>query len=141
MRNKDRQDPAAVIRLADERLIEYLQKLDFVSHTIIPETDHFTEYNRVGMYPHPISIAVGPFGSLLFLTLNQETGTSNLYMAQLHNPVQKVEVIKTVVPAKEVHLHNNIMFLVGNHGKLHSTNSSKEAFVSMSLNCGTTVKC
>lgn len=60
------------------------------------------------MYPHPISIAVGPFGSLLFLTLNQETGTSNLFMAQLHNPVQKVEVIKTAVPAKEVHFNNNI---------------------------------
>ena len=87
VRNKDCQDLAAVIRLADERLIQYLQKLDFVSHTIIPETDHFTEYNRVGMYPHSISIAVGRFGSMLFLTLNQETGTSNLYMAQLHNPI------------------------------------------------------
>ena len=116
VRNKDRQDPAAVIRLADEKLIEYLQKQDFISHTIIPEIDHFTEYNRVGMYPHPISISVGPFGSLLFLTLNQETGTSNLYMAQLHNPVQKVEVIKTAVPAKEVHFNNNVVFLAGNHG-------------------------
>ena len=74
VRNKDRQDPAAVIRLADEKLIEYLQQPDFVSHTIILEMDRFTEHNRVGMYPHPINIAIGPFRSLLFLTLNQETG-------------------------------------------------------------------
>ena len=116
VRNKDRQDPAAVIKLADEKLIDYLQKLDFVSHTIIPETDHFTEYNRVGMYPHPISVAVGPFGNLLILSLNQETGTSNLYMAQLHNPVQKVEVLKKAVAAKEVHYGNNVVFLTCNHG-------------------------
>ena len=48
VRNKDRQDPATVIRFTDEKLIEYLKELDFVSHTIIPETDHFTELNGVG---------------------------------------------------------------------------------------------
>lgn len=94
VRNKDCQDPAAVIRLADEKLIEYLKELDFMSHTIIPETDHFTELNRVGMYPHSISITMVPYGSLQFLTLNQEMGTSNLCMAQLHNPIQKVEVLR-----------------------------------------------
>ena len=76
VRNKDRQDPAAVISLADEKLIEYLRPLDFVSHTIIPEMDHFIEHKSVGMYSHPINIAVGSFSSLLFLILNQETGRS-----------------------------------------------------------------
>ena len=74
VRNKDRQGLAVVIRLAEEKLIEYLQQLDFVNHTIIPEMNHFTEHNRVGMYPHPINIAVGPYSSLLLLTMNQETG-------------------------------------------------------------------
>ena len=50
VRNKDRQGPAVVIRLAEEKLIEYLQQLDFVNHTIIPEMDHFNEHKRVGMY-------------------------------------------------------------------------------------------
>ena len=94
VRNKDRQDPAAVISLADEKLIEYLRQLDFVSHTIIPEMDHFIEHKSVGMCSHPINIAVGSFSSLLFLTLNQETGRSNLYMAQMHNLVRKVEVLR-----------------------------------------------
>ena len=74
VRNKERQGPAVVIRLAEEKLIGYLQQLDFVNYTIIPEMNHFTEHNRVGMYPHPINIAVGPDSSLLFLTMNQETG-------------------------------------------------------------------
>ena len=73
VRNKDPQGPAVVIRLAEEKLIEYLQQLDFVNHTIIPKMNHFTEHNRVGMYPHPINTAVGPYSSLLFLTMNQET--------------------------------------------------------------------
>ena len=68
------------------------------------------------MFTHPISIALGPFGNLLFLSLNQEKGTSNLYMAQLHNPVQKVEVLKKAVAAKEVHYDSNVVFLTGNHG-------------------------
>ena len=69
------------------------------------------------MYLHPINIAVGPFSSLLFLTLNQETGGSNLYIAQLHNPVQKVEVLKESVAAKEVHFKNSVVFLAGNELK------------------------
>ena len=117
VQNKDRWDSAAVIRLVDEKLIEYLQQQDFVSHTIIPEMDHVTEHSRVGMYLHPINIAVGPFSSLLFLTLNQETGGSNLYIAQLHNPVQKVEVLKESVAAKEVHFKNSVVFLAGNELK------------------------
>ena len=39
VQNKDRWDSAAVIRLVDEKLIEYLQQQDFVSHTILPEMD------------------------------------------------------------------------------------------------------
>lgn len=61
---------------------------------------------------------MGPYGSLLFLTLNQEMGTSNLYMAQLHNPIQKVEVLKKAVAAKEVHYDNNVVFLAGNQGPI-----------------------
>ena len=118
VRNKDRQDPAAVISLTDEKLIEYLRPLDFVSHTIIPEMDHFIEHKSVGMFSHPINIAVGSFSSLLFLILNQETGRSNLYMAQLHNPVRKVEVLKESVTAKEVHFKNNVVFLAGNDGPI-----------------------
>ena len=37
VRNKDRQDPSAVLKLTGERFIEFLRSLDFVVHTIIPE--------------------------------------------------------------------------------------------------------
>ena len=89
IRNKDRQDPIAVIKLTNPDFTKYLRTLDFVGHTIIPATDHFTEHNKVGMHPNPISITTGPYGSLLLLTLNTGTGLSSLFMAQLHNPIQK----------------------------------------------------
>ena len=48
----------------------------------------------------------------------KKIGTSNFYMAQLHNPIQKVEVPKKAVAAKEVHNDNNAVFLAGNHGPI-----------------------
>ena len=39
-------------------------------------------------------------------------------MAQLHNPVQNVEVLKESVAAKEVHFKNNVVSLAGNDGPI-----------------------
>ena len=39
-------------------------------------------------------------------------------MAQLHNLVQKVEVPKESVAAKEIHFKNNVVFLAGNDGPI-----------------------
>ena len=50
VRNKDRQDPTAVLKLSDDKLIEHLSSVGCVVHTIIPETTKFTENNKVGMY-------------------------------------------------------------------------------------------
>lgn len=68
LRHQGRQDPTSVMKLTNPDFTSYLRSLDFVGHTIIPETDRFTEHSKVVMYPNPISIVTGPFGSLLFLT-------------------------------------------------------------------------
>ena len=68
VKNKDRQDPAAVLTLCSEDLTSFLSNVGYVCHTIIPELDKFTENNRLGMYPSPIGVAVGKYGWLLFLT-------------------------------------------------------------------------
>ena len=39
-------------------------------------------------------------------------------MAQLHNPVQNVEVLKESVAAKEVHFKNNVVSLASNDGPI-----------------------
>ena len=70
------------------------------------------------MYPNPISVATGPYGSLLWLTLNTDTGLSSLFMAQLHNPVQKIVKLKDELKAKEVHHVDGIVFMVAKGGLL-----------------------
>lgn len=64
VKNKDRQDPMAVLMLTKEDLAKYLTELGYVGHTLIPELDKFTENNKIGAFPHPISVAIGSFGKL-----------------------------------------------------------------------------
>lgn len=97
VRNKDRQDPMAVLKLTENSMTSFLDFLRCVGHTIIPELDKYTERNQVGMYPNPISISTGPFGSLLFLSFDPTTGKSNVHLAQLHSPIIKIDTV-----AKEV---------------------------------------
>ena len=43
MRNKDRQDPKAVLKLTEENHLSCMESLDYAGHTIIPELDHFQD--------------------------------------------------------------------------------------------------
>ena len=138
VRNKDRQDPLAVLKLTDERFIEFLRSLNFVVHTIIPETDRFTDNNKVGMYPRPISVSVGPYGSIFFLTEIEDDGqkTSNLYTAQLHNPVKNITLVKKgILSAKEVNCceSGSFVYLVGKDSPIQFVECEKGA-VEVSLN-------
>lgn len=87
MCNKDRQDPVAVLKLTGENFTSFLETVDYVGHTIIPELDKYTEHNQVGMFPNSISVAIGPFGSLLFTHLDPATGRSKVILATLHGPI------------------------------------------------------
>lgn len=71
------------------------------------------------MYPHPISVSVGPYGSIFFLTEGENDGqkTSSLYTAQLHNPVKNITLVKKgILSAKEVNYcqSGSLVYLVGN---------------------------
>ena len=49
VKNKDRQDPSAVLTLCSDRLTSFLSSVGYVCHTLIPELDKFTDNNRLGM--------------------------------------------------------------------------------------------
>ena len=74
----------------------------------------FTDKNKVGMYPCPISIT-SPLALhfLYFLLFDTKTGKSKLYKAQLHNPVQKIDAIEKDLTAREVFCSNDHLFLCG----------------------------
>ena len=54
VRNKDRRDAISVLELSLPKLTEYIEKIGYVGHTVIPETIKFTDKSKVGMYPCPL---------------------------------------------------------------------------------------
>lgn len=116
VKNKDRQDPAAVLTLCSEDLTSFLSNVGYVCHTIIPDLDKFTENNRLGMYPSPISVAVGKYGWLLFLTWDSKQGSSILHRARLHSPVDKISVVKKNLPSNQVQCVQDVAFLSSQDG-------------------------
>ena len=133
VRNKDCQDPSVVLKLTDKRFIEFLRSLDFVVHTIIPETDRFTDNYKVGMYPRliSVSVSVGPYGSIFFLIEGENDGqkTSSLYTAKLHNPVKNITLVrKGILSAKEVNCcqSGSLVYLVGNDSPIQFVECEKE---------------
>ena len=48
VKNKDRQDPSAVLELTKQSVIDELGQTWYVCQTIIPELDKFTQENRRG---------------------------------------------------------------------------------------------
>ena len=118
VKNKDRQDPSAVLELTKPSVIDELCQTGYVCQTIIPELDKFTQENRMGMIPSPISIAVANYGWILFLAFDAKSKTSTLYKARLHSPVDKLISLKKGTRAKEVHYAHGIAFLACESGPL-----------------------
>lgn len=84
------------------------------------------------MYPHPISVSVGPYGSIFFLTEGENDGqkTSSLYTAQLHNPVKNITLVKKgILSAKEVNYcqSGSLVYLVGNDSPIQFVECEKGA--------------
>ena len=111
VKNKDRQDPSAVLTLCSHSLTSFLSKIGYVCHTIIPELDKFTTDNRLGMYPSPVSVSVASYGWLVFLSWDNKRGSSTLYHARLHSPVDKITVIAKNLPSNQVHCKGGVAFL------------------------------
>ena len=111
--NIDRQYPISVLKLSQPKLTEYIEKIGSVGHTVILETIKFTDRNKVGMYPCPISVTVDEQCFLYFLSLDTKTGKSKLNKAQLHNPVQKIDGTEIDLTARQVFYSNDHLLLCG----------------------------
>ena len=108
VKNKDHQDPSAVLTLCSDGLTSFLSSVGYVCHTLIPELDKFTEINRLGMHPSPISVSIAKFGWFLFLSWDIKLASSTLYRARLHSPVDKISVVKKNLAPTQVHCENNV---------------------------------
>lgn len=111
VKNKDRQDPSSVITLSSKNLTDALKDIGYVCHTIIPELDKYSADNQRGMYPCPISITIPSYGWIAFLSFDAKSGSSTLFKARLHSPVDKITALRKNLKAKEIHCSDGIIFL------------------------------
>ena len=118
VKNKDRQDPSSVLTLSSKNLTDALEDIGYVCHTIIPELDKYSVDNQRGMYPCPISIAIPSYGWIAFLSYDAKCGSSTLYKARLHSPVNKINSIGKNLKAKEIHCADGIIFLASDSGPI-----------------------
>ena len=135
VKNKDRQDPTAVIALTSDKLTKELEEIGYVGNTIIPELNKFSTDNTIGLYPSPISVVVASYGWIVFLSYNIKCGTSSLYKARLLSPVDHITIIRKGLHATEVHYSDGILFLTSCHGPLQAVElwSCEENSISIKL--------
>ena len=112
VRNKDRQDPIAVLKLSDENVIKHMKETGFVVHTLVPESTTFIQANKIGMFPGPLSLSLGPYGFLFMLTYDSATQTCKIFI-KLHNSIEKIELIKSEVTANSIFNGNNYLYYCG----------------------------
>ena len=118
VKNKDRQDPSAVLTLSNSKLTDELRNTGYVCHTIIPELDKFSPGNEVGMHTSPISVAVPCYGWIAFVSYDVKTSTCTLFKARLHSPVDEIVAMRKNLKAKEIHSSDGIIFISAKIGPI-----------------------
>ena len=118
VKNKDRQDPSAVLALTTNKLTDELKTAGYVCHTIIPELDKYSADNQTGMYPLPISVGVPSYGWIAFLSFDVKSSTSTLFKARLHSPVDKVTAIAKNLKARHMQCSDGTIFLASDSGPI-----------------------
>lgn len=132
MKNKDRQDPSAVLTLTSNRLIDELQKSGYVCHTIVPELDKYSADNQCGMYPSPISVVIPCYGWIAFLSFDVKTALCTLFKARLHSPVDRIAAIAKNLKASDVQSAGGVIFLTSESGPI-KTVQFDEGSISMTI--------
>jgi hypothetical protein len=105
VKNKDRQDPSAVLTLTNKKFTDELRNAGYAD-------------NQLGMYPSPISIAIPSYGWIAFLSYNVKSSMSTLYKSRLHSPVDKISPLARNLKAKEIHCSDGIIFLISHSGPI-----------------------
>ena len=119
VQNKDSMAVEPIIRLCSPNVLEVLSSVkNGVVHTLIPDKFRPIDSNKVGLYPHPIFICLGPKSKFFFMDYSPLKKETKLCLADLHNPV-RVSVVKSgLSEAKNmVYLNSKSIALVVEQGK------------------------
>ncbi|CAC5404646.1 unnamed protein product [Mytilus coruscus] len=96
VRNKDRMAVDPILRLTAAQINELLTNVEYVIHTVVPETYKYWKSNLSNTYAHPVGICTGPSGFLLAIDiLDEETACGRLLEIRLHYPAD-VKVLQNL---------------------------------------------
>ena len=82
VRNKDRMAVEPIVKLSHPNVIQALDKVEYVVHTLVPERYRFWKSNQPGTYTLHTAICMGPLGKVLFI----DYATNKLVQLRLHYP-------------------------------------------------------
>ena len=72
-----------------------MKEIVFAVHTLIPESTKFVQTNKIGMFPCPLSLSLGPCGFPFMLIYDFTTQTSKIFKVKLNSPIEKIQFIKS----------------------------------------------
>ena len=77
-----------IIGLTRPEVIEVLQKVELVVHTIVPEKYRFWASNQQGVCKYPVALSPGPIGNILTIEYDFSSSSSRLLKTRLHQPAE-----------------------------------------------------
>ena len=102
VKNKDWQDPVAVLKMSSTGVTDHLKEIGFIGHTVIPETSKFTNNNKVGMHSNPMDLSVGSYGYIYMLNFDTNAKLSKIAKFQLYSPIDKFETIASGIKVNSI---------------------------------------
>lgn len=111
VRNKDRMAVEPIVRLTRPELVEILNKVSLVVHTLVPEKYRFWNSNQKGVCCHPIAISPGPLGSVLALDYDFDSSCSRLLKIRLHQPADVIELSKDMKDSRDLCFSKGVAFM------------------------------
>lgn len=108
--NKDRMDVNCILQLTKESVLETLDTVGHVVHSIVPDEFKINSTNKVGLYPHPIAVTCGNYGKILVLDLQPMKKITRLLEVKLHVPAD-VSVLHQYKDARSITFTNGIVYV------------------------------
>ena len=75
-----------LVLLTRQEIIQLLENITFVAHTIAPEKSRFWKSNLHGACSHPVADFTGPLGSILVFDYDFTSCITRLLRIRLHQP-------------------------------------------------------
>ena len=122
---KDRMDFNLVLEACQPGVIDLLRDVHMVTATLLPEPYWIWQGNVKGIVQRPVSVAVGPFGTILVLDQGQAQNKGRLLKARLHYPANVEVIAENLQSPLDVHYMNGTAFVTETRGICYCDLSNK----------------